>query len=69
MVGMGGLTGLIAFLIISMRINLEFYLFTTIIAAGLAGTSRLLLDAHKPSQLYVGFILGLLTIPVVMWIY
>ena len=69
MVGLGGLTGLIAFLIISMRRNLELYLIMVIIATGLAGTSRLLLGAHKPSQLYAGFVLGFVTIPVVMWIY
>ena len=69
MVGIGGLTGLVGFLILSMRINLEFYLFMTVIAAGLAGTSRLILEAHKPSQLYAGFLLGLITIPVVMWVY
>ena len=69
MVGLGGLTGLIGFLILSMRINLEFYLFMAVIAAGLAGTSRLILEAHKPSQLNAGFLLGLITIPVVMWAY
>ncbi|MBC8457671.1 MAG: phosphatase PAP2 family protein [Deltaproteobacteria bacterium] len=69
MVGLGGLTGLISFLIFSMRVNLEFYLIMTVIAAGLAGTSRLFLDAHRPSQLYAGFVLGLLTIPAVMWVY
>jgi len=69
MVGLGGLAGLIGFLIFSLRIDLEFYLIMTFIAAGLAGTSRLLLDAHKPPQLYAGFALGLFTIPVVMLIY
>jgi len=69
MVGLGGLAGLVGFLIFSMRINLEFYLIMTLIAAGLAGTSRLLLEAHKPPQLYAGFALGLFTIPVVMLVY
>jgi hypothetical protein len=69
MVGLGGLTGLIAFLIFTMRINLEFYLIFSIMAAGLTGSARLLLEAHKPSQLYAGFIVGLVTIPAVMFIY
>ena len=69
MIGLGGLTGMIVFLIFSMRINLEFYLILAIIATGISGTSRLILDAHKPSQLYAGFILGLVTVPSVMWIY
>ena len=69
MVGLGGLAGLICFLIVTMRIDLEFYLMMTILAAGMAGTSRLLMEAHMPSQVYSGFILGLVTVPAVMWIY
>ena len=69
LVGLGGLTGLICFLIITMRIDLEFYLIMTILAAGLAGTSRLLMEAHVPSQVYYGFILGLVIVPAVMWVY
>jgi len=69
MVGLGGLAGLIVFITFSMQTNLEFYLIMVIFAAGLAGTSRLMLEAHKPLQVYAGFILGVITIPLVMWFY
>jgi len=69
MVGLGSLTGMILLIIFSMRVNLEFYLIMTILAAGLAGTSRLLLKAHEPSQLYTGYVIGLVIIPSIMLIY
>jgi len=58
MVGIGGLTGLIIYLIIHMHVNLEFYLILTLITAGLVGTARLILEAHKPFEIYSGFLIG-----------
>lgn len=58
MVGIGGLAGLIGYLIIHMQVNLEFYLILTILAAGLIGTARLILNAHKPFEIYAGFLTG-----------
>jgi hypothetical protein len=68
MVGIGGLAGLIAYLIIHMQVNLEFYLILTIIAAGLVGTARLMLEAHKPFEIYSGFLIGCIVITSVMFI-
>lgn len=68
MVGVGGLTGLITYLIISMQVNLEFYLVLTIIAAGMTGTSRLILNAHKSFEIYTGFLTGFVTVSAVMFI-
>jgi membrane-associated phospholipid phosphatase len=58
MVGIGGLAGLIGYMIVHMQINLEFYLILTILAAGLVGTARLILGAHKPFEIYTGFLIG-----------
>jgi membrane-associated phospholipid phosphatase len=68
MVGMGGMTGLIVYLIIQMQVNLEFYLIVAILVAGLVGTSRLILKAHKPFEIYSGFIAGWVVILSVMLI-
>ena len=69
MVGIGGLAGLVSYLIIKMQVDLGFYLILIIIAAGLIGTSRLLLNAHKPFEIYTGFLVGLLIIASAMFIF
>ena len=60
MIGIGGLTGtlfgLSAFLLVDLRIMIILFL----IIAGLLGTARLTLGAHKPAQIYVGFLAGFL---------
>jgi len=68
MVGIGGLAGLISYLIIHMQVNLGFYLIITILAAGITGTARLLLDVHKPLEIYIGFFVGLVIVASVMFI-
>lgn len=67
MVGIGGLTGLIIYLTIQMQVNLEFYLILTLIAAGMVGTARLILEAHKPFEIYSGFLIGCIVITSVMF--
>jgi hypothetical protein len=68
MVGIGGLTGLIGYLIVYMQVNLEFYLILTLLVAGLVGTARLILEAHKPFEIYTGFLVGYGVITAVMFI-
>jgi len=69
MIGIGGLIGLIAYLIFYLQVNLELYLALAILVAGMTGTARMMLDAHKPSEVYIGFLVGLTVIPAVMFIY
>jgi hypothetical protein len=69
MLGIGGLVGLLTYLIIKMQVNLGFYLILAIIAAGLTGTARLLLNAHEPFEIYAGFLAGFLIITSVMFIF
>lgn len=68
MVGIGGVTGLIGYLIIHMQVNLEFYLILSLLAAGLVGTARLILEAHKPFEIYTGFLMGCIVVISVMFI-
>ena len=58
MVGIGGLMGLLY--VFSQQLHFNFLLPISIVAilAGLLGTSRLQLNAHIPSQIYAGFIVG-----------
>ena len=58
MVGVGGLMGLLY--VFSQQLHFNFLLPIIIIAiiAGALGTSRLLMSAHIPSQVYAGFLTG-----------
>lgn len=59
MVGIGGLTGFIIALAQHVGNNLNLYLIISVFISGLIGFSRLKLNAHNPSQVYTGFIVGL----------
>lgn len=69
MIGLGGLTGLVAMASIKLDINLYYSLIGIVIATGLTGTSRLYLEAHTPSQVYTGYVTGLLIMMLCLWIY
>ena len=69
MIGLGGLTGLVAMASLKLDINLYYSLIGIIIATGLTGTSRLYLEAHTPSQVYTGYVTGLLIMMLCLWIY
>jgi len=74
-VGMGGLLGMVMFCTFSFSISYgDFLIYTSehiyrvgmnsllmiiILLAGAVGTSRLLLDAHNPQQLYGGYLVGI----------
>ncbi len=72
-VGMGGLIGMVVITMLlfsygsfsihlgifgAIHLNMNVVLMISIILAGLVGTSRLLLQAHDPQDLYGGFIVG-----------
>jgi hypothetical protein len=73
-VGVGGLIG-VAFITVTffsygimpldklgmMQVNTYYLLFVTILISGLVGTSRLILKAHRPQEIYLGYLLGLAT--------
>jgi membrane-associated phospholipid phosphatase len=58
MVGIGGATG--SFLVVGLTSfqDLSIYIIAGIILAGLLGWARLQLNAHKPLEVYLGFLLG-----------
>jgi len=69
MIGIGGLAGLICFLIWSLRVDLQFFLILAIMAAGLIGFARLHLKVHNPAQVYTGFLTGFFSVSLTMLLY
>ncbi len=60
MVGLGGISGLIIAISLLYQSNLFAPLAITIIVAGVVGSARLWLQAHKSIELLAGYLLGLL---------
>ena len=58
--GMGGLFAIALFATNIAIFDLTPIILLTILAAGLVGTARLLLNAHTPSQIYSGYMVGFL---------
>lgn len=62
MIGIGGIAGLLFALTQSFFYDIFWYLIIAIILAGLVAWARLEVNAHKPAQVYGGFLLGWVTI-------
>jgi len=58
MVGLGGILGLIISVSQLIKFDMTLFYIIIILIAGLVGSARLILDEHKPYQLYLGFLLG-----------
>ena len=58
MIGLGGTVGLLYAFATLFNLPLGIPIISLIIIAGITGTARLILDAHIPSQIYTGFIIG-----------
>jgi len=58
MAGIGGFCALIFTFSIRFSTSLRTMFMMAILAAGLLAFSRLKLEVHKPTQIYVGFLLG-----------
>jgi hypothetical protein len=56
----GGMLGIIIVLMVISPINMAIPLFIGLFIAGLVGTSRLILNAHKNGEIWLGYILGIL---------
>jgi membrane-associated phospholipid phosphatase len=63
-IGIGGILGLLFYLQVFQELTYSSLAFTlipiTVITAGVIGSARLYLNAHTPSQIYVGYIVGFL---------
>jgi len=62
----GALSGLFIGLAIHQELNMTIIICVTILISGLAGYSRLKLNAHTPPQVYLGFITGVTVTGVMM---
>lgn len=60
MVGIGGLIGALIAVSFKLNVNLEYFIIAATIASGILGYSRLVLEKHKPYQIYLGWLLGLI---------
>jgi membrane-associated phospholipid phosphatase len=60
MAGVGALIGLVIYTSYFFGLQLLLFIAALILLAGLVGTSRLLLRAHSPTEVYLGFFLGLI---------
>ena len=68
MVGIGGIVGLILALTFEFRTDLMIYLVILLLIAGFLGTARIKLESHTPSQVYSGFILGVINVFGLIWL-
>ncbi|MFO7656820.1 MAG: hypothetical protein R6W78_07115 [Bacteroidales bacterium] len=62
MAGAGGLTGLIMCLSMMLSADLMYYLIVALMLGGILASARLYLDAHNGTQVFLGFLLGLVTV-------
>lgn len=60
MIGIGGLTGALIIISIILNINLLSYITICILISGVVASSRLILNAHRPNQLIIGFLIGMI---------
>ena len=66
MIGAGSLTGLFLGLSLNFGINLTPELITAILLAGFIGYARLKSNSHEPPEIYSGYLLGVLTMALMM---
>lgn len=59
MVGIGGLLGVLISISYLIKFDMTLFYILVILAAGCIGFARLQLKEHQPSQVYLGFLLGL----------
>ncbi|MEE4176122.1 MAG: hypothetical protein V2I46_01295 [Bacteroides sp.] len=59
MVSMGGLTGFLISLAMLLHLNIDWLIIAAFLASGLLGTARVKLNAHKLSQVFAGYIMGI----------
>ena len=62
MIGIGGIVGLVLSLSIKLSVDLQSIIIILVLFSGIIGSARLYLNEHKPSQIYCGFLVGLLTV-------
>lgn len=61
MLGMGGIVGFIMFTAPYADISMQSLFIFSLLVAGAVGSSRLILKAHEPVEVYTGFFIGLMS--------
>ncbi len=59
--GIGGIIGFVMVMSYEYRLNFNSLIAGLFVIAGLIGLSRLALNAHRPKEIYIGFLLGLIS--------
>jgi hypothetical protein len=62
MTGIGGVIGLLLYIIVELHFPLLLYFTGAILVAGLTAWARLRLRVHSPAQVYAGFFLSFITV-------
>jgi membrane-associated phospholipid phosphatase len=58
MTSWGGLTGFLLVSSFALRVDILMLILISILLAGALGSSRIILKAHTPAQVYAGYLLG-----------
>ncbi|CAL1521007.1 hypothetical protein [Chitinophaga sp. MM2321] len=67
-VGWGGVIGFLLSLMWGMHMNVSVPLIITFFIAGVVATARMVLKAHTPAEVYLGFIIGIICQLAACWI-
>jgi len=68
MTGIGSFTGLFLGLSLNFGINLYPEIFSGILLAGVIGFARLKSNSHQPSEIYSGFLMGVVVMTILMYL-
>ena len=60
MVALGGFSGFLIITSLFLRLDIAWLIAAAFLVSGITGSARLVLKAHTPAQVYVGYLLGLL---------
>ena len=60
MMSMGGFTGFLIAVSMALRYDLPLLIIASILISGFLGTARIKLNAHNPTQVYAGYLTGVL---------
>jgi hypothetical protein len=59
MLSIGGFTGFLISISMLLGHNMPFLIVSVILISGMLGSARIILNAHSPSQVYVGYLTGI----------
>lgn len=57
----GGMVGLMLMLVLGSSVNMMYPLLVSIVVAGLIGTARMMLGAHQRGDIWLGYIIGIIS--------